>query len=240
MGKNCAKCGKVLDEWDEKNQFVIGFTRKKAPACGEYSMNLSLCSECFDAIAEGVLQKNGTDCPCAQVPKEGVQTAEEYLRVLQSLKETKGLHYDFRRQYLKAWQGYFMITWAGEASKERFIKLGGGKKMWFDAEIQFEPFVYRIGARAFAGSKNLEAISLGRIGEIGEGAFADCTSLSAVWLPRNLSKVQAGAFRGCINLRFLLFEGKETEWNEKILKGKIVPDGNEPLLEAQRFFDCSL
>ena len=65
------------------------------------------------------------------------------------------------------------------------------------------PSITSIGRRAFAGCADLSAISLSdRTGVIQADAFSGCRRLSSVtpFLPRTLSKLEAGAFSGCAAL----------------------------------------
>ncbi|MDR0632763.1 MAG: leucine-rich repeat domain-containing protein, partial [Holosporales bacterium] len=61
----------------------------------------------------------------------------------------------------------------------------------------------RIPAGIFSGGQNLRTVSLSSgIEDIGERAFADCVSLSEVWLPATVKTIGRGAFcgAGCNNI----------------------------------------
>lgn len=62
----------------------------------------------------------------------------------------------------------------------------------------------RVGSNAFAGCKNLTAITIpGSVREIGARAFLECTGLVILSLPRGLERIEENAFELCTALQDL-------------------------------------
>ncbi len=85
------------------------------------------------------------------------------------------------------------------------------------------PFVDEIVSGAFTSTNNLESIKIGEgVRIIGKEAFVDNTSLVSITVPKNVAKVQEGAFTRCTNLRIAIIRSKK--------------DGLSPMM----FVDCPL
>ena len=62
--------------------------------------------------------------------------------------------------------------------------------------------VVKIEAKAFAGNKKLQSVTIGKnVTDIGTGAFKGCTKLKVVKFPSNLSVLGKNSFEGCENLK---------------------------------------
>ena len=67
----------------------------------------------------------------------------------------------------------------------------------------------------------------GKVKVIGESAFAQCDSLTAIELPKSVARIDGGAFRDCAGLQSVRYLGKMED------RAKIaVCAGNAPLLDA--------
>lgn len=118
------------------------------------------------------------------------------------------------------------------------------------SQIPDDGSVKDIGGYAFFGNTELISMNIPDcIETIGEGAFANCTSLESVAIPENtvfflntfsgcsgmtsislpadLTYVDYYVFFGCDNLRDVYFAGTEEDWNEIVIE-----EGNDPLLNA--------
>ena len=62
-------------------------------------------------------------------------------------------------------------------------------------------------------------------------AFAGCTALTDLTIPKSVTRIGEGAFAGCGSLAKVRFEGSEEQW-----KTVRIADGNEPLLAAEMSF----
>lgn len=101
-----------------------------------------------------------------------------------------------------------------------------------------------------------DVILLQRTYELPEELFAGCKNLRRVTIPRGVSCILEGAFRGCDSLEDVYYEGTEDEWNniniihearrikepQKLglycdLETYIIP-GNEALFKAKIHFNC--
>ena len=63
--------------------------------------------------------------------------------------------------------------------------------------------VKKIGAKAFYGCTNLASIDASRATEIGEEAFAECSSLQSIVFGNNLLSLSNGTFSGCSSLKLV-------------------------------------
>lgn len=61
-----------------------------------------------------------------------------------------------------------------------------------------------IGDDAFAGCSSLESITIPRsINEIGESAFAGCDKLENITIPNGVTSIDKGTFEGCYSLKMI-------------------------------------
>mgnify|MGYP003015123663 FL=1 len=49
---------------------------------------------------------------------------------------------------------------------------------------------------------------------IGEDAFNNCSNLNKIYIPKNVTEIEKGAFAGCANLTTVEYSGNQSDWNE--------------------------
>lgn len=70
--------------------------------------------------------------------------------------------------------------------------------------------ITRIGDWAFNYFLSLEMLDLGKVKEIGESAFQNCTSLKELKIPNSVKVIEEDAFFGDLSLKTLSFKAKAT------------------------------
>lgn len=105
-------------------------------------------------------------------------------------------------------------------------------------EIKIPNKVARIGAGCFFGCTNLKEIDLSnhdKLTYIGEGAFANCYSLTKALLPENITVIMEDTFLGCRSIKKMIIPKKVTIIEERafnccecdfIILGKIKKIGS--------------
>lgn len=91
---------------------------------------------------------------------------------------------------------------------------------------------------------------------IPETALNGCTNLRTIWIPRTMTRIEAGTFRDCAALTDVFYEGTREEWDRLHIityresvtstghgakfRGTRTPiPGNEALFRATLHFDCA-
>ena len=122
--------------------------------------------------------------------------------------------------------------------------------------------VIAVAREAFAGNADVTDIMLGtNITKICPRAFAGCTALERITIPKGVTHFGKSTFENCVSLKDIYYEGTQEEW-EKIKKntekreiefGRIIPGtpvqeitaerliripGNEALVLANIHFRC--
>lgn len=77
-----------------------------------------------------------------------------------------------------------------------------------------------------------EYIGGGRVTEIGDNAFSNCTAMTDIYIPKSVSAIAENAFLGCESLKTVYFLGTLEEW-----KKIVIDSGNENLLNAFLYHD---
>lgn len=110
-------------------------------------------------------------------------------------------------------------VYAAHADSVRYIYVEGG--------------VSAIGKNAFAGMKNLARVEV-KNGptKVLDGAFADCPSLSFVFLPYTLTSIGKAAFAGCGKELEVRFSGTDKDASEIA-----VDEGNEEYFAANKTYE---
>ena len=83
------------------------------------------------------------------------------------------------------------------------------------AVVALGKYVTTIGAKAFENCVSLTEIVIpDTVSTLSQGAFSDCSSLTTVTLTDGkLAPLNKGIFNGCSNIKKVIFNGSETEWN---------------------------
>ena len=68
-----------------------------------------------------------------------------------------------------------------------------------------------VGAGAFFGCSSLTTVKLGKLTEISDLMFANCTALTSVVIPDTVTKLGAGAFGGCTKISSVTLSNKLTK-----------------------------
>lgn len=98
----------------------------------------------------------------------------------------------------------------------------------FIESVEFPDSVVEVGYGAFDGT-SIKKLKLGKnVEKIDSGAFAYCTDMSEVWLPKTLKEIGEGAFLGISDLKKVSYEGSEEDW-----KKVTASVGNEKITEAE-------
>ena len=63
----------------------------------------------------------------------------------------------------------------------------------------------------------------GKVEYIAGYVFQNCVNLTKVLIPKSITKILLGAFKGCKNLKMICYGGSEEDWN----KIKIDKDNNK-------------
>ncbi|MBO5287093.1 MAG: leucine-rich repeat protein [Clostridia bacterium] len=100
--------------------------------------------------------------------------------------------------------------------------------------------VLTIDAYAFSSCANLESLTFAKDGSlrtIGGGAFKDCTSLTEVFIPRGVKKIDYSAFEGCTSLEVIYIPDSVTFVGRDAFKGcsadlLIYFEGKKPLFSS--------
>ena len=96
-----------------------------------------------------------------------------------------------------------------------------------DTDIYFKERIVGIQARAFKG-KGIRSVYLpNSIRWIQPEAFADCTLLTYIIIPKEIESIGKNAFNGCPLLTEVYFTGDE--WDFRMIN---IAEGNEALTEA--------
>lgn len=109
-----------------------------------------------------------------------------------------------------------------------------------------------------------EVILCKNIYELPEECFAGCTHLEKVTIPVSLKRIEEGAFRSCVSLKEIYYEGSYDDWKkihvnefrryvetsgtcqpgrpvEEVTKDVLIPvTGNEALRRATVYFRCNM
>lgn len=255
MGKICSMCGKSFDLTDEKNNFSFKGTVYEGSSYAGLVYNLNLCCGCFDKLAKYIVP---------QCNKEvfGINTDErdydgesfDFIRRIRRIIPANNLEFAFRRKGYRPYHGVFSVEGIGEC-REKAIKIPRYHTLTINingTDYRYNIHVAEIGRRAFWG-EDIHTAVLDGITVIAEEAFMDCKNLIRIYLPRTLRLIERAAFKGCDNLKEVIYGGSLEEWNnvnivtcEKKLASKnhgftffdeIIPlEGNEPILGAQLYF----
>lgn len=112
---------------------------------------------------------------------------------------------------------------------------GMDTEVWVPEEIEGIP-VKIISKKTFLSRKQLRKVILpGTVEEIGDWAFAYCTNLESVWLPKKEMKLGSRIFMECPNVRKVFAYGPETESGKiggKLQTGKEEESQRAALLAA--------
>ena len=107
---------------------------------------------------------------------------------------------------------------------------------WHDKtynKLLIDPGITMIGTQAFNGSRIANVTLPYTVIYIKRYAFAYCRSMTSIFIPKNMKRIQEESFIGCSALQDIYFEGSETEWNNIIIEEK----GNDSLLNATIHFN---
>lgn len=91
-----------------------------------------------------------------------------------------------------------------------------GEEPIFDANITYVPNCYRM-----ANDKIHQVEIPEGIRAIGRSAFQDCINLEYVKLPKTLSEIYPGAFKGCENLTKIFYNGSKADWSHVSLGWRV-------------------
>ncbi len=114
-----------------------------------------------------------------------------------------------------------------EVNSNAFTECPSLKKVTFSGN---SGAAYKVESSAFESDASLETVNFSAgLESIGSFCFAGCTSLSAVYLPASLTKIESSAFQnigsGTLNV---YYAGSEDSWNNIS-----IASGNEALLSAE-------
>ena len=111
---------------------------------------------------------------------------------------------DKNNQYYKSVDGNLYTKNGGY-----LIQYAAGKK---DTSFTVPDTVTAIGEAAFSGCAALIEVVIGDVRSIGNGVFADCTSLKSITFGKNLSSVGGSVFLDCMSLASVNFGGTIEQW----------------------------
>lgn len=112
-------------------------------------------------------------------------------------------------------------TVCGEMTVPQYVIPAGGGSVSFAYEKHSDNRTCSIAAldHGTTGSVNVPGTFAGyTVTGIGEGAFADCTGITAITLPASVTSIGERAFYGCTSLTKITFQGSQAQWNA-ITKG---------------------
>ncbi len=95
--------------------------------------------------------------------------------------------------------------------------------------------VVRINIYAFLDCYQLSRVltsATSKLEEIWEGAFYNCTNLTAIGLPATLTEIEDDVFRGCSSLKDLYYAGTAEQW-----ASVIIGSGNESVSNATMHYE---
>ena len=263
MSRTCHLCGKQFNFWDEKQDFSFDRHVGYGSKYDRTDIALNLCCSCFDKVMDRLLPQCAVDPLCRErgegLPIKALLEGDfvaEAESLMQSLPVTQHLSYGFRRMWLREWQGVYVVKGMGYCT-DPYIRIPRSIVMtstYGDEKQVHRVPVVEVGKRAFACERRLEGAVLTAVTEIGAEAFDECCSLRWLWLPRNFRRIGPAAFRGCKDLKAILFEGTEEEFKKIVVdtmqKEVLSPDkgftfeeyevkhlGNEPFLNAKVFYN---
>ena len=89
---------------------------------------------------------------------------------------------------------------------------------------------------AFYNCSGLTSIDIpDDITKIGSNAFYNCSNLTSIVVPKSVTNIDSGAFSGCSSLWHVLYTGTEAQWNNITITG----NWNFCLTEATRHYECT-
>lgn len=116
--------------------------------------------------------------------------------------------------------GLVFVSYSDENNTEEglFAYVGYAKELTLPSSFG-ENSTYKLYNGAFSGNEIIEKITLSAaVSEVGEGAFANCSSLESVFIPASLTKVSKDLFRGSPNVKVYMESAEapadfDADWN---------------------------
>ena len=102
-------------------------------------------------------------------------------------------------------------------------------------EYRVPETVTSIGEGAFCYSGVNPVIVSANVKEICMNAFIGSQNLESIYLPNGLSEIMRRAFRDCVNLKDVYYDGTPDEWDAITIDN----DGNEYLMSAEKHFNAA-
>ena len=90
-----------------------------------------------------------------------------------------------------------------------------------------------IGESAFHYCSGLKSVEMFGVRTIDSYAFASCTNLETIVLPKSLSRIEAYAYKDCSSLKTVKYMGSSSQWNQ-VNKGT---SGNSYLYNAEKIYE---
>ena len=147
-------------------------------------------------------------------------TSLESVEIPKSVTEISYAFADCKNIAVVTYKGSFkdwcMVDWDPDLLRNaKRIMLSDGTDLKKLSEIAANDLegVTRISRWAFAGCTSLESVDIPKgVTEIGEGAFRWCTSLASVAIPRSVTRIGQNAFYGCSPNLKIQYDGTKSQW----------------------------